>query len=115
MNNVKITLEVPDANGVLRTVTNILPQTAIEATQRIYGTAIKSIMPVDESGNEIKATINTRQSREDIAMEAMKARAKALGIRGYQKMSSSTLLKAIQEHSNKSAVQTASNVLTETI
>lgn len=106
MNNVKITLEFPDANGHLRTTTNILPQTAIEATQRIYGTAIKSIIPVDENGNEIKATI-TKQSREDIAVEAMKARAKALGIRGYQKMNASTLLKAIQEHSNKSAVQTA--------
>lgn len=114
MSNVRISIEVPSPSGGTRIINNILPASAIEPTQRIFGQSIKQIVPVDDNGNEVN-TIVPKQSREDIAMEAMKARAKALKIPGYQSMKADKLLKAIQEYSNKPAVKAATNVLTETI
>ncbi len=80
---------------------SIHPERSLPSFQRIYGNQLIDFYLVDENGERVKGTAKPTQSREEKAFEALKKEAQELGIKGFQNMKEETLLKKVQEASNK--------------
>lgn len=79
----------------------VITREAIPSFQRVFGTQVSKIVPLDEQGNEISGQSAPSGTPKERALLAMKEKAKNLGIKGFALMKEDKLLKAIQEASNK--------------
>lgn len=106
MQNVRVTIvepiQNPDGTVTMITKNPIVPEMAIPNFQRVFGQFYKGAIPVDENGNPVQVEIASKRSPKEIALNAMKQRAKDLKIKGWQLMGEDKLLEAIQKASLKS-------------
>lgn len=111
MANIKVIIEEP--NKPVRE--SIHPEASLKDFQRVYGKFLVDYYVVDAQGNKVKdAVLILNETPQEKALRMMRKEAERLQIKGFEKMSESELLKAIQTINNNSSNITETVKVTKT-
>lgn len=93
--------------GKPRRAPSVHPMEALPSFQRIWKDELVEYYACNEKGERIEQKVKVFVSKQEKAFDALKEKAQKLKIKGYQKMGFDTLLKAVQEASNKAETKPA--------